>query len=169
MLTLTTPAFDDGQPIPRSYTCDGEDRSPALRWSGVPERARSLALIVQDPDAPDPAAPTRIFTHWVLYDMPPSSEGLPEDVARRDLPRCTREGRHDGGETGWTGPCPPIGRHRYYFRLFALDRMLGDLGTPTRQQLEAAMEGHVLAVAELLGTYSRSTTVNRTDDGQRRE
>jgi Raf kinase inhibitor-like YbhB/YbcL family protein len=154
-LTIESPAFAHGQPIPRAHTCDGDDRSPALRWSGVPEGARSLALIVQDPDAPDPAAPKRIFTHWVLHDIPPSSEGVPDDVSRDDLPRGTREGVQDGGGTGWTGPCPPIGRHRYFFRLFALDITLGDLGTPSRAQLEAAMQGHVLGSAELMGTYER--------------
>jgi Raf kinase inhibitor-like YbhB/YbcL family protein len=154
-LAIESPAFAHEQAIPRRYTCDGEDRSPELRWSGAPAGTRSLALIVQDPDAPDPAAPQRVYTHWVLYDLPPTSSGLAEDVAAAALPAGTREGTNDWNRTGWGGPCPPIGRHRYYFRLHALDVLLGDIGAPTRQALERAMHGHVLEVAELMGTYER--------------
>lgn len=151
--TITSPAFTHEGAIPGRFTCDGDDRSPALGWAGVPEGAKSLALLVIDPDAPDPAAPKMTYVHWVLYDMPPGASGLAEGVAPGALPPGTREGTNDWKRTGYGGPCPPIGRHRYFFQLFALDRMLGDLGEPTRTALEQAMKGHVLARAELMGTY----------------
>lgn len=152
-LTISSSAFTHEGPIPGRYTCDGEDLSPALSWSGAPEGTRSFALIVQDPDAPDPAAPRMTYIHWVLYDIPSSAYGLPEDTATAGLPAGTRTGTNDWGKKEWGGPCPPIGRHRYYFRLFALDTTLGDLGAATRDELERAMEGHILGSAELMGTY----------------
>lgn len=152
-LSLTSPAFSQGDPIPREYTCDGDDVSPALEWSGVPEGTRSLALVVDDPDAPDPKAPKTVWVHWVLYDLPPDAGGLPRDV--RELPAGTREGLNDWNRTGYGGPCPPVGRHRYFHKLYALDTVLPDLGRPTKQQLLDAMEGHVLEEAELMGTYQR--------------
>jgi len=152
-LTISSSAFAHEGHIPSRFTCDGEDLSPALAWSGVPEGTRSLALIVQDPDAPDPAAPKMTYIHWVLYDIPASASGLAEDTARSGLPAGTRIGTNDWGKKAWGGPCPPIGRHRYYFRLFALDTMLGDLGAATRDDVEKAMEGHILASTELMGTY----------------
>lgn len=154
-LTLTSAAFEPSGEIPARFTCEGEDLSPALAWSGLPEGARSLALIVDDPDAPDPAAPKMTWVHWVLYNLPPSAAGLGEAVASRDLPAGTREGLNDWQRTGYGGPCPPIGRHRYFFKLYALDAELPDLGRPTKAQLEKAMEGHVLARAELVGTYQK--------------
>lgn len=154
-LVLTSPDFTHHGRIPVRYTCDGDDISPALAWSGVPPGAQSLALVVVDPDAPDPAAPKRTFVHWILYDMPPGTTGLAEAVTPGALPAGTRAGYNDSQTTGWTSPCPPIGRHRYFFRLYALDAPLGDLGTPTRGRLEHAMEGHVLESAELMGTYQR--------------
>jgi Raf kinase inhibitor-like YbhB/YbcL family protein len=154
-LSITSPAFGPFGAIPRKYTCDGDDVSPPLRWAGVPGTARSLALIVEDPDAPDPAAPKQVFVHWVLYNLPASADGLPEGVRARDLPKGTREGRNDWNRTGYGGPCPPIGRHRYFFRLFALDAALKDLGSPTKAELEAAMAEHALETAELIGTYQR--------------
>lgn len=151
---ITSPAFTPEGVIPSRYTCDGDDVSPALSWEGAPEGTRSFALLVIDPDAPDPAAPKMTYVHWVLYDMPPSAGGLPEGVGAGALPPGTREGRNDWHRTGWGGPCPPIGRHRYFFQLYALDALLGDLGEPTRATLDRAMTPHVLARAELMGTYS---------------
>ncbi len=155
MFEIRSAAFTEGGEIPTRSTCEGEDRSPPLAWSGAPAGTRSLALVVDDPDAPDPAAPRTIWVHWVLYDLPPSASGLPEAVARDGLPTGTREGRNDWKRTGWGGPCPPIGRHRYYFHLYALDAPLGDLGTPTRAKLDGAMKGHVLAQATAMGTYEK--------------
>ena len=154
-LEIRSPAFAHQGEIPMRYTCDGADVSPPLEWSGVPEGTRSLVLIVDDPDAPDPAAPRMTWVHWVLYNIPPASGGLPEGVAPSDLPPGTREGLNDWKRTGYGGPCPPVGRHRYFHKLYALDTVLPDLGTPTKAELERAMEGHVLARAELVGTYER--------------
>jgi Raf kinase inhibitor-like YbhB/YbcL family protein len=154
-LTLTSPAFQHQGEIPSRYTCEGDDDSPALAWSGVPAAARSLALIVDDPDAPDPKAPKMTWVHWVLYNLPPTSTGLPEKVASRDLPPGTREGVNDWKRAGWGGPCPPIGRHRYFFKLYALDVGLPDLSQPAKTRLEEAMRGHVLAQTELIGTYEK--------------
>jgi Raf kinase inhibitor-like YbhB/YbcL family protein len=154
-LTITSPAFAHGAEIPRRHTCEGEDVSPALAWSGVPAGARSLALIVDDPDAPDPAAPKMTYVHWVLYDIPPTAAGLPEGVSSGALPPGTRQGRNDWKRAGYGGPCPPIGRHRYFHKLYALDATLGDLGEPTKADVERAMRGHVLATAELMGTYEK--------------
>jgi len=152
-MQLTSPAFSHNGSIPPEYTCDGDDRSPALTWSGVPAEARSLALIVDDPDAPDPAAPKMTYVHWVLYDLPSSAKGLAEGVTA--LPDGTREGTNDWKRTGYGGPCPPIGRHRYFFKLYALDTKLGDLGPVTKAGLEEAMRDHILDRAELVGTYER--------------
>lgn len=150
-LQLTSNAFAPGGEIPAKYTCQGKDISPPLAWSGVPANARSLVLIVDDPDAPDPAAPKMVYVHWVLYNLPASTAALPEAVAR--LPDGTGHGLNDWRRTGYGGPCPPIGRHRYFHKLYALDTVLPDLGTPTKAALEAAMKGHVVAQAELIGTY----------------
>lgn len=152
-LTLTSTAFTDGEAIPRKYTCEGDDISPPLAWSGVPGGTQSLALIVDDPDAPDPANPQRVWVHWVLYNLPPDSTGLAEGIATSALPAGTGEGLNDWDRTGYGGPCPPIGRHRYFHKLYALDTRLDGLTTPRKAALEAAMKGHVLAEATLLGTY----------------
>jgi Raf kinase inhibitor-like YbhB/YbcL family protein len=152
-LTLTSSAFPSHGAVPIRYTCEAEDVSPALAWSGAPELTQSFALIVDDPDAPDPAAPKRVYVHWVLYDMDPSATSLPEGVGAKDRPHGGRQGKNDGGGIGNMGPCPPIGRHRYFFKLYALDAKLGDLGTATKAEVEAAMQTHVLDVAELVGTY----------------
>jgi len=152
-LKLTSAAFAHGGEIPRKHTCDGQDVSPPLAWTGVPPGAKSLVLIVDDPDAPDPAAPKMTWVHWVLYDLPPAATGLAEGV--RQLPPGAREGLNDWKRTGYGGPCPPIGRHRYFHKLYALDAALGDLGRPTKAKLEAAMKGHVLAQAELVGSYRK--------------
>ncbi|MGH7447617.1 MAG: YbhB/YbcL family Raf kinase inhibitor-like protein [Longimicrobiales bacterium] len=152
-LQLTSPAFTQKGSIPREHTCEGADTPPPLEWSGVPADTRSLALIVDDPDAPDPAAPKRTYVHWVLYNIPPAATTL----AGRALPDGAREGTNDWKRTGYGGPCPPIGRHRYFFKLYALDATLDDLDEPTKADLESAMEGHMLAQAELMGTYEKSS------------
>lgn len=153
--SITSPAFDHEGAIPARYTCTGEDVSPALAWSKVPEGTRSLALVVYDPDAPDPENPKRTWVHWVLYDLPPTSEGLPRGVQPGDLPEGTRQGENDWGRTGYGGPCPPVGRHRYFHALYALDTELPDLDEPTRDELKKAMKGHVLEKAVLMGTYEK--------------
>lgn len=152
---LTSAAFGDNGPIPAIHTCDDRDTSPPLGWTGLPAGTRSLALIVDDPDAPDPAAPQRTWVHWVLYNLPPTAPGLLAAVTDTDLPPETRQGKNDWDRTGYGGPCPPIGRHRYFHKLYALDVVLPDLGEPTKAVLEAAMKGHVLAEAQLVGTYAR--------------
>lgn len=154
-LSLTSPAFTHNGAIPSKHTCEGQDLSPALAWSGLPAGTKSLALIVDDPDAPDPKAPQMTWVHWVLYDIPPAAAGLPEGVAPSSLPAGTREGLNDWKRTGYGGPCPPIGRHRYFHKLYALDTVLPDLGRPTKAKLEDAMKGHVLEHVELLGTYQK--------------
>jgi hypothetical protein len=154
-LALTSSAFAHGGEIPARFTCEGSDVSPPLAWSGAPSGTRSFALIVDDPDAPDPKAPKMTWVHWVLYDLPAASHGLPEAVAPAALPAGTRQGRNDWKREGYGGPCPPVGRHRYFFKLYALDATLGDLGAATKKQLLARMEGHVLAQAELVGTYQK--------------
>ena len=155
-MSLTSPSFSPGGPIPAVYTCEGKDSSPALRWSGVPEGTKSLVLIVDDPDAPDPAAPRMTWVHWVLYDLPPASAGLPEAVQAPDLPAGTRQGLNDWKRTGYGGPCPPVGRHRYFHKLYALDTTLDLPEPPTKSRVEKAMEGHILARVELIGTYQKA-------------
>jgi len=154
-LILTSPAFPPGGEIPAVYTCEGEDLSPALSWEGVPAGAASLALVMDDPDAPDPKAPKTTWVHWVLYNVPVSATGFKKAIQPADLPPGTRQGLNDWKRTGWGGPCPPKGRHRYVFKLYALDVVLPDLHQPTKAKLEAAMDGHVVAKAELIGTYEK--------------
>jgi len=152
-LMLSSPAFPSQGPIPPRYTCEGKNVSPPLAWSGVPPGTQSLALIVDDPDAPDPAAPQTTWVHWVLYNLPVVTTQLPEDLHK--LPSGTLQGLNDWRKTGYGGPCPPIGTHRYFHKLYALDSVLPNLGQPTKAQLEKAMRGHVLAQAELIGTYHK--------------
>ena len=154
-MQLTSSAFADNGAIAPKYTCEGADVSPALAWSGVPGGTKTLALIVDDPDAPDPAAPKMTWVHWVLYNLPPDAKGLGEGVLSAQLPAGTRQGRNDWGRTGYGGPCPPVGRHRYFHKLYALDAALPDLREPTKAQLEQAMKGHVLAQVQLVGTYQK--------------
>ncbi|MFI5185017.1 MAG: YbhB/YbcL family Raf kinase inhibitor-like protein [Vicinamibacteria bacterium] len=154
-LALSSPAFAPGGEIPALFTCEGRDFSPALDWTGVPETAKSLVLIVDDPDAPDPKAPKTTWVHWVLYNIPPTTRGLPEAVASNQLPSGTLEGTNDWKRPGYGGPCPPIGRHRYFYKLYALDARLRSLGAATKAQVEEAMTGHVVAHAELVGTYQK--------------
>lgn len=155
-LKLSSPVFSDGGEIPSKYTCEGEDMAVALEWEGVPEGARSLVLIVDDPDAPDPKAPKMTWVHWVLYNIPPEAGGLPEGATSEDLPPGAKEGLNDWKRTGYGGPCPPIGRHRYFHKLYALDTLLADMDRPTKAQVESAMSGHVIVKAEIVGTYEKS-------------
>jgi Raf kinase inhibitor-like YbhB/YbcL family protein len=152
-MQLSSTAFTHQGAIPGRHTCEGDDTAPALAWTGAPAATRSFALIVDDPDAPDPAAPKMTWVHWVLYNLPPTADRLPE--SGRPLPPGTFEGLNDWKRTGWGGPCPPVGRHRYFFKLYALDVLLPDLDSPTKAQVEAAMKGHVLAQADLIGTYQK--------------
>jgi len=152
---LSSPSFGPGDAIPVRHTCEGNDLSPTLEWSGVPPGTESLALIVDDPDAPDPRAPRMTWVHWVLYNIPPTATSLGEGVKPGALPEGTLEGVNDWKRTGYGGPCPPIGRHRYFHKLYALDTTLGDLGNPTKEDLLQAAEGHILGRAELMGTYQK--------------
>ncbi len=154
-LSLTSPAFKHQGEIPQRHTCDGEDVSPALAWSGAPAGTKSFALVVDDPDAPDPAAPKVVWVHWVIYDLPAATASLGEGQTAKSLPKGTLEGLNDWKQPGWRGPCPPVGRHRYFHKLYALDVVLPDLHRPDKAALEKAMKGHVLAQAELIGTYQR--------------
>ena len=152
-MKLASTAFTNQGAIPKVYTCEGKDISPPMAWSDLPTGTKSLALIVDDPDAPDPAAPKMTWVHWVLYNLPPTSDGLPESV--KALPVGTKEGVNDWKRTGYGGPCPPIGRHRYFHKLYALDTVLPDLKQPTKAKLEEAMKGHILREAQLVGTYQK--------------
>jgi Raf kinase inhibitor-like YbhB/YbcL family protein len=154
-LELTSSAFAHGGGIPRRYTCESDDFSPPLAWTNVPEGTQTLALIVDDPDAPDPAKPQRVYVHWVLYNISPRAAGLDENAARGKLPTGAVTGINDWNKAEWGGPCPPIGRHRYFFKLYALDTRLDNLTAATKKDLEAAMEGHIVAQAELMGTYQK--------------
>lgn len=151
-MKITSTAFAPGGEIPSACTCDGRDRAPPLAFGGVPAGTKSLVLIVDDPDAPDPVAPKMTWVHWVAYDIAPDASGLPEGGA---LPPGAHDGLNDWKRTGYGGPCPPIGRHRYFFKLYALDTTLPALAHPTKAALERAMRGHVLAQAELVGTYRK--------------
>ena len=152
-LTLTSPVFKNNGSIPAVYTCDGKDISPELHWSNVPKNAKSLVLIVDDPDAPDPAAPKMTWVHWVLYNIPATATGLAEAIQDSALPAGTLQGLNDWKRTGYGGPCPPVGRHRYFHKLYALDTMLPDLKRSTKTRVEQAMQGHIIEQAVLLGTY----------------
>jgi len=155
-LTLESAAFRSNGEIPRKYTCEGEDVSPPLQWSGAPSGVKSFVLIVDDPDAPDPKAPKTVWVHWVVYNLPAPTHALGEGVSKT-LPAGARNGRNDWKRTGYGGPCPPIGRHRYFLKLYALDVELPDLREPTKAELEAAMKGHVVAHTELVGTYQKKS------------
>lgn len=152
-MKLVSSAFGHNEAIPRKYTCDGKDISPSLSWSGVPAGAKSLVLIVDDPDAPDPAKPEMTWVHWVLYNIPPPASGLEEGAKK--LPPGTEQGANDWHRLGYGGPCPPIGRHRYFHKLYALDTAIRGLSRPTKSAIEMAMRGHILAHSELVGTYQR--------------
>jgi len=150
---MTSSAFADRGEIPARYTCEGADISPPLHWSGAPRSTRSFALIIDDPDAPDPRAPQRTWVHWVVYNIPASADGLGENAAVQGLPGEARQGTNDWKRAGYGGPCPPVGRHRYFHKLYALDSVLPGLSSPTSAKLVAAMKGHVVAQTQLVGTY----------------
>lgn len=153
-LSLTSSAFKPGGNIPSKYTCEGDDVSPPLVFGDVPVGTKSLAFILDDPDAPDPKAPKRVWAHWLVYNLPPDTKGLPEDASRIGLPKGAVTGLSDRKETSYHGPCPPIGRHRYFHKLYALDTTL-PAEVLTKAELEAAMNGHVVAQAQLMGTYQK--------------
>ena len=153
-MTLTSPAFKPNGQIPSKYTCEGDDISPPLAWNGVPDGTKSLVLIIDDPDAPDPKAPQRVWVHWVVYNIPPDAKSLSENASKTGLAQDTVIGLNDFKKTAYGGPCPPIGRHRYFHKLYALDSTL-DLKGATKSQVEQAMKGHVLGNAELIGTYQK--------------
>jgi Raf kinase inhibitor-like YbhB/YbcL family protein len=152
-ITLSSNSFVNHGRLPPKHTCDGDDKSPPLAIAGVPEGAKSLALVVEDPDAPDPAKPVRTWSHWLVYDLSPKTTSLAEG-AGRPYGRG-RAGKNDWGARGYRGPCPPTGRHRYVFNVFALDTLLGDLHEPNRAALLKAMEGHVIGHGEIVGTYEK--------------
>ena len=154
-MKLDSPVFSHQGKMPARFTCDGSDVSPPLAWSDLPAGTKSLALIVDDPDAPDPLAPKMTWVHWVLYNLPAASGGLPEAVKTDSLPAGTKQGLNDWKRLGYGGPCPPVGQHRYFHKLYALDITLPDLGQPNKAKLEQAMQGHILAKAERIGVYQR--------------
>ena len=154
-LMLNSMAFENGAAIPARYTCKGLDVSPPLNWDGVPENARSLVLIIDDPDAPDPAAPKTVWVHWVLYNIPPDINTLAEHITSATLAPGMIEGINDWQDLGYGGPCPPVGRHRYFHKLYALDIVLEGLNEPSKAVVEAAMQGHIIAQAELIGTCQK--------------
>lgn len=153
-MQIASAAFKDGGDIPAKFTCEGNDLSPQVSFAGVPAGAKSLVLIVDDPDAPDPAAPKLTWVHWVLFNLPPTTTELAEGVA--SFPAGTNEGVNDFNRTRYGGPCPPIGRHRYFFKLYALDTMLPNMAHPNKTKVLAAMEGHVLEQAQIVGTYQKA-------------
>lgn len=154
-LILKSNAFEHGAEIPARYTCSGDDISVPLSWEGVPEDARSLVLIIDDPDAPDPDAPKMVWVHWVVCNIPPDITALSEHTTSASLPSGAIEGLNDWQNLGYGGPCPPIGRHRYFHKLYALDAVLEGLHQPTRTDVEAAMQGHIIEQAELMGTFHK--------------
>jgi Raf kinase inhibitor-like YbhB/YbcL family protein len=151
-MRIYSSAFTHDAEIPTQYTCEGPNVSPPLEWTGVPAGTESLALIVDDPDAPDPAAPTTTWVHWVVFNLPKITTGLPEAIV--DLPKTAQHGVNDWKHAAYGGPCPPIGRHRYAFKLYALDTML-KLKKPSKKDVEEAMQGHILGQATLVGTYEK--------------
>jgi len=157
-LKITSTAFQQAGSIPSKYTCEGPDVSPPLAWSGVPAKAKTLALIVDDPDAPDPAKPQRVYVHWVVYNIPAGTPSLSENASKTGMPKGAVQGKNDWGKAEYGGPCPPIGRHRYFFKLYALDIELTGMRSATKADLERAMNGHVLDTGEMMGTYQKAAS-----------
>ncbi len=155
-LTLRSAAFSNGGEIPAKYTCEAEDIAPPLEWLSVPENTRTLVLIIDDPDAPDPNAPKMTWVHWVLYNIPPQAAGLTEGATAKDLPAGTKQGLNDWKKAAYGGPCPPIGRHRYFHKLYALDTVITIKNKPTKAEIETALKGHIIEQTELIGTYKKS-------------
>ena len=158
-LKVTSSAFEQGGSIPSQYTCEGKDTSPPLAWSGLPDNAKSVAMIVDDPDAPDPAKPQRVYVHWVVYNIPTQTTSLPENASKAGMPSGAVQGKNDWGNAAYGGPCPPIGRHRYFFKLYALDTILTGLSGATKADVEKAMKGHIVDSGELIGTYQKAKEV----------
>lgn len=156
VFTLLSTSFSHMGQMPVRLTCDGGNISPALSWTGIPEGTKSLVLIVDDPDAPDPEAPKMTWVHWTLYNIPADSTGLPEGISTENLPGETLQGLNDWKRPGYGGPCPPIGTHRYFHKLYALNTVLPDLNHPTKTELEVAMQDHIIAQATLIGHYRRN-------------
>ena len=154
-LILRSGAFSDGGEIPTKYTCVGKDLSPPLTWQGIPAQTKSLVLIVDDPDAPDPNAPKMTWVHWVAYNIPADAGGLPEGCSSNHLPPGAEEGLNDWNNIGYGGPCPPVGRHRYFHKLYALDTFLTNMGKPNKAKIEAAMQGHIIDSTELVGMFAK--------------
>ena len=155
-LKVTSSAFQQGGSIPSQYTCEGKDISPPLSWAGLPNNAKSVAMIVDDPDAPDPAKPQRVYVHWVVYNISPQTTSLAENASKGGMPGGAVQGKNDWGKAEYGGPCPPIGRHRYFFKLYALDTTLTGLKNATKADLESAMKGHIVDSGELMGTYQKT-------------
>ena len=155
-LKVTSSAFQQGGAIPARYTCEGQDASPPLAWSGVPGNAKTIAMIVDDPDAPDPAKPQRVYVHWVVYNIPAAATSLVENASKAGMPKGAVQGKNDWGKAVYGGPCPPIGRHRYFFKFYALDTELSGIGSVTKPDLENAMKGHIVDSGELMGTYQKA-------------
>lgn len=155
-MEMDSTVFELGGSIPSIYTCEGEDISPPLNFKNIPIEAKSLVLIMDDPDAPDPDAPKMTWDHWLLYNIPTTAKGLPERVEIANLPEGTRLGLNSWGKTGYGGPCPPIGRHRYYFKLYALDSVLPNLDKPNKEQLLEAMKDYIIEEVQYMGTYQKA-------------
>jgi Raf kinase inhibitor-like YbhB/YbcL family protein len=153
---VTSTAFADNGAIPKQYTCEGADISPPLQWSNAPQGTKSFALILDDPDAPDPKAPKMTWVHWVVQNIPASAQSLPEGAAQHGMPTGAMQGLNDWKRTGYGGPCPPVGRHRYVHKLYALDTVLSGPEHPTKEQLLQALQGHILAQTQLIGTYQKT-------------
>ena len=155
-LKVTSNAFQHAGSIPAQYTCEGKDISPPLAWAGLPNNTKSVAMIVDDPDAPDPAKPQRVYVHWVVYNIPAQTTSFAENASKSGMPAGAVQGKNDWGKPEYGGPCPPIGRHRYFFKLYALDTTLAGLKDATKADVERAMKGHVVDSGELMGTYQKS-------------
>src|SRR5256885_6036691 len=155
-LKVTSSAFQQGGSIPSQYTCEGKNSSPPLAWSGLPNNTKSVAMIVDDPDAPDPAKPQRVYVHWVVYNIPTQTTSLVESASKSGMPAGAVQGKNDWGKPEYGGPCPPIGRHRYFFKLYALDTTITGLKDVTKADLEKAMKGHIVDSGELMGTYQKA-------------
>jgi Raf kinase inhibitor-like YbhB/YbcL family protein len=156
LLNLSSSAFPANAAIPSKYTCEGANVSPPLAWSGAPATAKSFALIVEDPDAPDPAKPTRVVTHWVAYNIPGTTSALSENASKKGMPAGSAQGLNEGNKPAYMGPCPPIGSHRYFFKLYALDTVLTGLKNPKKADVQQAMQTHVVDSTQFIGTYQKT-------------
>jgi Raf kinase inhibitor-like YbhB/YbcL family protein len=155
-LNLSSSAFAANGSIPTKYTCEGAGISPPLAWSGAPSSTKSFALIVEDPDAPDPAKPTRVVSHWVAYNIPATATALAENASKTGMPAGSAQGINEGNKPSYMGPCPPIGSHRYFFKLYALDTVLTGLKSPKKANLQQAVQKHVIDSTQLIGTYQKT-------------